>query len=89
MTLSLTLPADIEAQVFAEAAKQDIGIEEYVVKLISSSVSRPDESARRQRAIAAIESLSLIGSEEEQRETFEYLAASLDNDRLSDRKLFQ
>ena len=45
-------------------------------------------SLRRARALAALEAVSEMGSEEEQRETFEYLAHAIDENRISDRKRF-
>lgn len=44
-----------------------------------------EEVERRMARLAAVKD---IGDEEEQRETWEYLKRALDEDRLSDRKLF-
>ncbi len=52
--------------------------------------ARAEQIVRNQAAIQLLESW-LTGDEEdarEQRETFEYLKRALDEDRLSDRKLF-
>lgn len=47
------------------------------------------EQLEKNRALAAIlESWIQEGDEEEQRETWEFLRKALDEDRLSDRKLF-
>jgi len=50
--------------------------------------TEPKLEARRARALAAIDAMVDIGDEKEQRDTFEALKASLDEDRMSDRKLF-
>ena len=49
----------------------------------------PEEIARRATlALQALDSLEAIGDEEEQRETFAYLARAVDEDRLPDRPRF-
>jgi len=50
--------------------------------------TEPELEARRAGALAAIDALVDIGDEQEQRDTFEALKTSLDEDRMSDRKLF-
>ncbi|MDE2106570.1 MAG: hypothetical protein KGL39_55660 [Patescibacteria group bacterium] len=87
MTVSLTLPPEVEARVQQEAAKRSIPVEEYVASVVTAAVPTVGEAERRARA-AAIETISDMGTEDEQRETFEYLARAIDEDRLSDRKLF-
>lgn len=43
---------------------------------------------RNALALAALEAIEQIGDDSEQRETFEYLARVVDEDRLSDRPRF-
>lgn len=89
MTVTLKLPPEIESRVHEEAAKNSLPIEDYLVSLVTSAIPVEKESERRARALAEIDSLGEIGSEEEQRETFGFLARTIDEDRTSDRKLFQ
>ncbi len=88
MTLSVTLPPEVEARVQQEAARRSVPVEDYVVSVVTASVPVGGEAERRARTLGAIEAVAEMGSEEEQRETFEYLAQAIDEDRLSDRKLF-
>ena len=89
MTVSLTLPPDVEKRIQAEAAQRSVPVEDYIVWLLSSPPPTPDEQDRRKRALAGIDALAEMGTEQEQHETFEYLARVIDEDRLSDRKRFQ
>ena len=88
MTVSLTLTPEAEARVQQEAAKRSLPIEEYVAAIVMAAIPSSDEADRRTRALGAIGAVSEMGSEEEQRETFEYLAQAIDEDRMSNRKLF-
>ena len=83
MTVSVSLPPDVEKRIQVEAAKRSVAVEDYLLWLISSAVPTMSDTDRRQRAVAAIELLSEMGTEDEQRETFEYLAHAIDQDRLS------
>lgn len=49
---------------------------------------RKDFAAKNKSAIKMID-VWLAGDEKEQKETFEYLKKAIDEDRLSDRKLFE
>jgi hypothetical protein len=89
MTVSLTLPPDLEARIQSEAARRSVDVEQYLVWLVSSSLPADSDADIRKRALAAIDSLSLMGTETEQRDTFDYLSRAIDEDRLSDRKLFK
>jgi excisionase family DNA binding protein len=48
----------------------------------------PEQARKNQAAIELLRSWREEGDEQEQRETWEYLKKALDEDRLSDRKLF-
>ena len=87
MTVSLTLPPDVEARVYAEAARRSVAVDDYVASVITAAVPAAD-SERRARALAAIEAVNEMGTEEEQQDTFDFLSRAIDEDRLSDRKLF-
>ena len=89
MTVSLTLPPEVEQRIQAEAAQRSVPVEDYIVWLLSSPVQSPDEQDRRKRALAGIDALTEMGTEEEQRETFAYLVRAVNEDRLSDRNRFQ
>jgi hypothetical protein len=88
MTVILTLPPEVEERVQREAAKRSIPVAEYVASVVAAAVPPADEAERRARGFAALDAVAEMGSEEEQRQTFEYLAKAIDEDRLSDRKLF-
>ena len=83
MTLTLNLRPELEAQVQQEAAKEGVAPEEFIVQTLEQRI----QIARNQAAIHVLESF-YDGDEEEQRETLAFLRKSLDEDRLSDRKLF-
>jgi hypothetical protein len=51
-------------------------------------ISPEERRARNEAARLALQAMVEEGDEEEQRETWEFLKAALDEDRLSDRKLF-
>ena len=88
MTITLNLAPNIEKRVQTEAARQSLAVEDYLLQLVESTV--PDEAAiaRRDQMLILLRSVATIGDEEEQRETFEYLKAAVNEDRLSDRKRF-
>ncbi|MFM7885117.1 MAG: hypothetical protein ACKPCM_00125 [Pseudanabaena sp.] len=85
MTIILNLPSDIEKYLLQEANQQGISIESVTLELLTSLI------VLRQKQTKAINLLqSWIDDEDinEQKETGQYLINSLDEDRLSDRKLF-
>ncbi len=59
-------------------------------RLPNEQDARTEQIQRNQAAIQLLESWCNVGEEDarEQRETFEYLKRALDEDRLSNRKLF-
>jgi hypothetical protein len=85
MTLNLDLPPELEQYLLQEAKQQGLSIEAMTLQLLANSL------LRRQKQAKAVDMLqSWIDDEdvEEQQETGEYLVQVLDEDRLSDRKLF-
>jgi hypothetical protein len=85
MTLTLNLPPALEQYLLQEADQQKISIEVMTIQLLTqSALSRQKQTA----AVAMIQSWIDDADEEEQQETGQYLINALDEDRLSDRKLF-
>jgi hypothetical protein len=85
---SLTLAPEVDARVQKEAAKRSLPTEEYVAHVLTAEAPQEGETHRRSRMLAAIEAVAEMGRAEEQHETFEYLARGIDEDRMSDRKLY-
>src|SRR5262249_21216576 len=85
MTLTLELTPELERRLVREAAKKGVAAEEYTLDLLRQHLPVED---RRAKAIALLRSWAEQGDADEQRETGEYLIRALDEDRLSDRKLF-
>jgi hypothetical protein len=85
MTLTLDLPLEVEQYLLQEANQQGLSIESLTLQLLTSLIL-----SRQQQAKAVNLLQSWIDDEdiEEQQETGRYLIRALDEDRLSDRKLF-
>lgn len=85
MTLTLNLPPELEQYLLQQADQQQISIEVMTIQLLTqSALSRQKQTA----AVAMLQSWIDNEDEEEQQETGQYLINALDEDRLSDRKLF-
>lgn len=85
MTLTLNLPPELEQYLFQEAQQQGLSVEAVTLKLLTNTI------LLRQKQSDAVHLLQAwIDAEdgEEQQETGHYLISALDEDRLSDRKLF-
>jgi hypothetical protein len=85
MTLTLNLPSEVEQYLLQEAHQKGLSIESVTLQLLTSFI------VLRQKQTKAVNLLqSWIDDEdiEEQKETGQYLISSLDEDRLSERKLF-
>jgi hypothetical protein len=85
MTLTLNLPSEIEQYLLQEANQQGLSIESVTLQLLKNFI------LLRQKQTKAVNLLqSWIDDEdiEEQQETGQYLIQALDEDRLSERKLF-
>lgn len=84
MTISKDLLPDEESRLRQAAILRGMSAEELALQAVRS-VLPPLTKEERLARLAAVKD---IGDEEEQRETWEYLKRALDEDRLSDRKLF-
>lgn len=84
MTLTLNLTADLEQRLIDEASRHGIPPDQFVLQVLKQSLPIHDQ---REQFAALLESW-LEEDCEEQKETFEYLVRSLDEDRPSQRKLF-
>jgi hypothetical protein len=85
MNLTLNLPSEVEQYLLQEANKKGISIESVTLQLLTSFI------LLRQKQTLAVNLLqSWIDDEDtdEQKETGQYLIQALDEDRLSERKLF-
>ena len=85
MTLTLNLPSEVEQYLLQEAHQKGLSIESVTLQLLTSFI------VLRQKQTKAVNLLqSWIDDEdiEEQQETGQYLIRALDEDRLSERKLF-
>jgi hypothetical protein len=85
MPLTINLPPELERYLRQEAKQQQLSIEDIALQCLTSSIRV------KQKQVEAVNLLqSWIDDEdvEEQQETGEYLIRALDEDRLSDRKLF-
>ncbi|MCG3160854.1 MAG: hypothetical protein JMDDDDMK_01929 [Acidobacteria bacterium] len=87
MTITLTLAPELEFKLKQEADRRGLPPEQYALEVLDEHVSQ-SERERREKAIALVQSWIDEGDEKEQKETGEYLIRVLDEDRLSDRKLF-
>jgi hypothetical protein len=85
MTLTLDLSPELEQYLLQEANQQGLSIEALALQLLANSI------LLKQKQTEAVNLLqSWIDDEdvEEQQETGRYLIHALDDDRLSERKLF-
>ena len=85
MTLKLELPPELERRLADEAARKGVPLEQYTLHLLNEHLPAAD---RRADAVKLLQTWLDNGNAAEQKETGEYLVKALDEDRLSDRKLF-
>jgi alpha-galactosidase len=85
MTLTLSIPPEIEQHLDRKAREQGLSTEAYALQLLSESISVQEKSTK---LVNLLQSWIDEDDVEEQQETGEYLIQALDEDRLSDRKLF-
>jgi hypothetical protein len=85
MTLTIDLTSELEQRLAREANRRGVAAETLTLELLDEYLPASD---RRAELISLLNSWTEDGDPEEQRETGEYLIRSLDEDRLSDRKLF-
>jgi hypothetical protein len=85
MTLTLSLTPEIEQYLTQRAEEQGLSTEAYTLQLLTEYILAKQKQAKLVNLLQ-----SWIDEEDalEQQETGEYLIHSLDEDRLSERKLF-
>lgn len=98
MTVTLELTPEVEDRLRLDAQEQGTDIQDYLQKYLAALprmtgadygrlFSRPPTREEQEALSALLQSFD-EGDAAEQRETLEYLKKALDEDRLSDRKLF-
>ena len=85
MTLTLTLPPGLEQRLEEESKRQHVSPTEYALHVLEQHLSPLD---RQTQLIALIQNWIDDDDVAEQKSTGDYLIQVLDEDRLSDRKLF-
>jgi hypothetical protein len=85
MTLTLNLPLEVEQYLLQEANQQGLSIESLTLQLLTSLILLKQKQAK---AVNVLQSWIDDEDIEEQQETGQYLICALDEDRLSERKLF-
>jgi site-specific recombinase len=84
MTLTLSLPPEIEQYLTQKAGEQGLSTEDYTLQLLTTVI--PTE--KNTRLANLLQRWIDQGDAEEQQETGDYLIQVLDADRLSDRPLY-
>lgn len=84
--MTVTLPPELERRLSVEAAKQGLDVEQFAVKVLDQCLP----ADRKADAVALLQSWIDADDSEaaEQKATGDFLIQALDEDRLSDRKLF-
>lgn len=85
MTLTLNLPSEVEEYLLQEANQKGLSIESVTLDLLTSFILLKQKQTK---AVNLIQSWIDDEDIEEKQETGQYLINALDEDRLSDRKLF-
>lgn len=85
MTLTLNLPTEIEKYLMQEAQQKGLSTEAYTLQLLTEYIAL---KAKQAKAINVLQSWIDDTNSQEQQETGEYLIHALDENRLSERKLF-
>lgn len=85
MALTLNLPSEVEKYLLQEANQKGLSIESVTLDLLTSFILLRQKQTK---AVNLIQSWIDDENVEEQQETGQYLISALDEDRLSDRKLF-
>ncbi|MEO0769876.1 MAG: hypothetical protein AAFY72_10660 [Cyanobacteria bacterium J06649_4] len=85
MTLTLELSPELEQYIKQEASQHGLSPDELALQLLSDSILAKQKQAE---AINTLQSWIDTDDAEDQQETGQYLIQKLDEDRLSDRKLF-
>ena len=85
MTLTLSLPPELEQYLLQEANQQGISIEDATLQLLTHSIEFKQKQAE---AVSLLQSWIDEEDSEKPHETDQYLIHALDEERFSDRKLF-
>ena len=85
MTLTLNLSPELEQYLLQETNQHGLSVEALVVQLLTNSIL---PKQKRAEAVNLLQSWIDDEDDEEQQETGQYLIRALDDDRLSERKLF-
>ena len=85
MTLKLSLPAELEQRLRKEGQRKGVATETCAIEVLDKCFPTQDQ---RTEAVALLQSWIDDADDAEQQETGNYLVQVLDEDRLSDRKLF-
>ncbi|WP_413165479.1 hypothetical protein ACL6C3_03760 [Capilliphycus salinus ALCB114379] len=85
MTLTLNLTPELEQYLKQKAEQQGLSVEAYALQLLTEQILVAKKQAK---AVNLLQSWLEEEDIQEQKETGEYLIQSLDEDRLSHRKLF-
>jgi hypothetical protein len=85
MTLTLHLSPELEQYLLQEANQQGLSVEAVALQLLTNSILLKQKQAE---AVSLLQSWMDEEDGEEQQETGQYLIHALDDDRLSERKLF-
>ena len=85
MTVTLNLPPELEQYLAKKAKQQGLSVERYTLQILQEYIL-PKE--KQSKLVNVLQSWVDEGDADEQQETGEYLINALDEDRLSDRKLF-
>jgi len=84
MTLTLHLPPELEQYLLQEASQQGLSVEAVTLQLLTNLILLRQQT----KAVSLLQSWIDDEDIEEQQETGQYLIRVLDEDRLSERKLF-
>jgi hypothetical protein len=85
MALTLNLPSEVEKYLLEEATQKGLSIESVTLDLLTSFILLRQKQTK---AVNLIQSWIDDKDIEEKQETRQYLIHALDEDRLSERKLF-
>ncbi len=85
--MTIALAPELEYRLQNEAARNGQSPDQFAANTLIEKLESAEQE-RRQQAIALLQSWIDDGDEAEQKESWEYLVKALDEDRLSDRKLF-
>lgn len=85
MTLTLNLSPELEQYLLQEASQHGLSMEALALQLLTNSILLKQKQTE---AVNLLQSWIDDQDDEEQQETGRYLIDALDDDRLSERKLF-